>query len=440
MKKFIGYLPKILKIINDSWLLKVAVQTLFIFVSWIVEKRTKNNKIRIGYKKILDLSKNMIDSEDTMFGALSKGEGAYRALAMNSLSGFYAWGKIFVKNHPDFTLHCDKTFTENILNLYMDEVGECLSIENFDRIETTSSNFLLIKQYKFSNNRIIMIGEVVNWGVETDKYFLANFDYREFYKEILQHYKKKVFIDSIDDPNGNMWSTKKKLVFSPLRHEIFGNNSSFWFDSTEYDALKEDIQRFKTSKEQRTYMVIGPPGTGKTANILKIIEENFKEVIKVDGKLFDEAFSDLEKILVSVGTKAILIDDADRLFQDSFRTDKLLYLLESIKITETKPFLFFTGNNINYLDEALLRPGRIDKITVIKAPTEEARRSFIQEFFKDKPLENELLENLTKETKGLTQSFVKESCKQISVGISIETVVADLKTRKDLERKREKPC
>lgn len=440
MKKLITYLSKILGHINDSWFLKVVVQTLFIFVSWVIEKRTKNNKLRVGYKKFLDVSRNIIDTEDTVFGALSKADGAYRALSMNSMSGFYPWAKAFVTAHPEFSLNSDKFFTKNIINVYIDKIGDCDSVEIFDRVETTTSNILLIKQYKFSNNRILMIGETVNWNIEIDKYFIANFDYKEFYKEIIAFYDKKVFIDSVEDPSADRWSQKETLVFEPLRHEIYNNTSNdFWYESSEYDSLKDDIKKFKDTQEQRTYMVIGPPGTGKTANILKIIEENFKEVVKVDGKIFDEAFVDLEKILVSVGTKAILIDDADRLFDNAFRTDKLLYLLESIKTTETKPFMFFTGNNIDYLDEALLRPGRIDKISVIKAPTEDIRRKFIKEFFKDKSIEESTIEKLTKETNGLTQSYIKESCKQLYVGISIDTVLADLKTRKDLERKRAKP-
>lgn len=142
------------------------------------------------------------------------------------------------------------------------------------------------------------------------------------------------------------------------------------------DDLTRDIDNFLASKDKydelglpykRGYLLEGPPGTGKTS-IIRAVASHFS--INVYSFTNVASFSDeiMQQIMVSsdITTPAIIVfEDIDNAF--SGRTSKGLCtfggFINAIDGLAYKEGLitFFTSNRLESLDEALIRPGRVDK-------------------------------------------------------------------------------
>ena len=88
--------------------------------------------------------------------------------------------------------------------------------------------------------------------------------------------------------------------------------------------------------------------------------------------------------LPASGKGIIFCDDMDILFQDRNSGNPNLFdfltRLDGIEATEGVVFVF-TSNRIQELDEAFVRPGRIDLFLLFDSPDEKLRRRFVVEFF-----------------------------------------------------------
>jgi chaperone BCS1 len=137
--------------------------------------------------------------------------------------------------------------------------------------------------------------------------------------------------------------------------------------------LLTDIIEFRNDRElyetngvpyKRSYLLLGPPGTGKTSLIYAIASYFDLDIgifkVSTEKQSLEQSYKELPKNTI------MLIEDIENFFptegRDSSKFNKsdLLNVLDGV-IVKDQLLTFMTANNINDIPKVLLRSGRVDK-------------------------------------------------------------------------------
>lgn len=154
-------------------------------------------------------------------------------------------------------------------------------------------------------------------------------------------------------------------------------------------------------KPPKGVLFVGPPGTGKTMLAKGIATEANADFVSINAanigskwinesaQLMNAVFDDAER-RVAAGRKVIIfIDEIDAI---ASRRDTDMMHIEDVKTISillqrldgvmTKPgvTLLATTNREGAIDQAILRPGRIDKIIPVELPNQIGRKEIIQSY------------------------------------------------------------
>ncbi|RCI05641.1 hypothetical protein CU098_000021, partial [Rhizopus stolonifer] len=200
-------------------------------------------------------------------------------------------------------------------------------------------------------------------------------------------YNKNLASRHIYRSNGYSWMFERTLPFRDM--------DSIHLRDGQKDLLVRDMQTFKKRAEwykkrgiphRRGYLLYGPPGTGKTSTIQAIANE-LNLHIAIASCITDFNDSDLKSLIQCVPYNSIVvIEDIDHLFdskEDDSRSNYhlltmsgLLNIMDGMHSHEGS-MIFMTCNNINKIQPALLRPGRIDlKLKFDYAAKEQIRDTY----------------------------------------------------------------
>jgi transitional endoplasmic reticulum ATPase len=168
-------------------------------------------------------------------------------------------------------------------------------------------------------------------------------------------------------------------------------------------------------------LLYGPPGTGKTMIAKAVAATSEANFISIKGpELISKWVGESEKGVREVFRKArqaapcvIFFDELDAVAPrrggsegDAHVTERLLsQMLTELNGLEDLKGVVVIGatNRPDIIDEALLRPGRFDRILEVPAPDKEARKHIFQIHTKKKPLESDVnLDKLVEMTEGMT--------------------------------------
>jgi transitional endoplasmic reticulum ATPase len=168
-------------------------------------------------------------------------------------------------------------------------------------------------------------------------------------------------------------------------------------------------------------LLYGPPGTGKTMIAKAVAATSEANFISIKGpELISKWVGESEKGVREVFRKArqaapcvIFFDELDAIAPrrggsegDSHVTERVIsqMLTELDGLEDLKGVVVIGATNRpDIIDEALLRPGRFDRILEVPAPDKEARKHIFQIHTKKKPLESEVnLDKLVEMTEGMT--------------------------------------
>ncbi len=285
-----------------------------------------------------------------------------------------------------------------------------------------SDSNLLIEQLYYPNG-IDIIFVVEHYCFESqirDRFYANSVDYRKIFLDFLKDKGNHIAIkssvlhaDRIEFEQIKHWSLKNETFVSPLVTEI-----------------STDLQRYVSKNVQRSYLLVGDPGVGKTCCVYQIAKDLGDKCVKIDNRVVnDYSAESLEGLLRYSGIKTIIFDDIDRNEKD-VPIDKMLYYVESFKEFETKPVFLATANSIEDMDAALLRPGRFDRILKVTPYEEGVRKEFVQ-FLLPTCVEKDL-NQLVSITDNFSNASITEVCNQYKVGIPIEVIDADMKRRLEL--------
>ena len=198
-----------------------------------------------------------------------------------------------------------------------------------------------------------------------------------------------------------------------------------WDDVGGLDALKEELREaiewpikhkeafdYVNVETPKGILLHGPPGTGKTLiakALAKMTESNF---ISIKGpELLSKWVGESEKGVREIFRKArqaapciIFLDEIDALVprrgsggSESHATESVVsQILTEIDGLEELQNVLIVGatNRLDIVDEALLRPGRFDRIIEVSNPDSKGRQHIFRIHTKKKPLANDV--NVTK--------------------------------------------
>ncbi|QMU54142.1 MAG: CDC48 family AAA ATPase [Nitrosopumilus sp.] len=209
----------------------------------------------------------------------------------------------------------------------------------------------------------------------------------------------------------------KEVSPSALREVQVQIPNVSWDDVGGLDKLKEELKEavewpikyrdaydYVDVKSPKGILLHGPPGTGKTLiakALAKMTESNF---ISIKGpELLSKWVGESEKGVREIFRKArqaapciIFLDEVDALVpkrgsggSDSHVTENVVsQILTEIDGLEELNNVLIIGatNRLDIVDEALLRPGRFDRIIKVPNPDEKGRQNIFEIHTKNKPL------------------------------------------------------
>ncbi|WIA09054.1 hypothetical protein OEZ85_008468 [Tetradesmus obliquus] len=162
------------------------------------------------------------------------------------------------------------------------------------------------------------------------------------------------------------------------------------------DALFTDCQEFLASEQwyahhgipyRRGYLLYGPPGTGKTSLVMALAGALGLEIYVVTLSSPTMTDETLRNLLNSAGMRSILLlEDVDAAFVDRsaggggaarLTFSGLLNAIDGVAAQEGR-LLFMTTNHIERLNDALIRPGRVDVRCFLGPATRQQARDLFQ--------------------------------------------------------------
>lgn len=244
---------------------------------------------------------------------------------------------------------------------------------------------------------------------------------QSLFEEAIQHEHEKIKpvgtpILLLNSNYGICWT--EELLKAPKRLE------TVILDQAKKNFLYEDIQTFYKNRQwyqnlsipyRRGYLLHGPPGCGKTSLIEALASEFGKPICMLNLTTDNINDNNFAKILRETPPGSfIIIEDIDALYNKREETttklkitfSALLNGLDGILAFENR-ILFLTGNYIDQLDSALIRPGRCDvKMEITLATKHQIEQMFLRFF----PTETEHAKAFTEMVPEYTYSMVQLQC------------------------------
>ena len=179
-------------------------------------------------------------------------------------------------------------------------------------------------------------------------------------------------------------------------------------------------------RPSRGILLYGPPGTGKTLLAKAVAKESEANFVQIKGpELLSKWVGESEKGIRKIFERArqvapciVFFDEIDSLAGKRGRGDTgsrvtesvLNQLLAEMDGLEDLNDVLVIGatNRPDMLDQALLRPGRFDKILLVNASGEKGRQKVLEVHTKNMPLaKNVDLKKIAKETDGYTGADIE---------------------------------
>jgi len=243
------------------------------------------------------------------------------------------------------------------------------------------------------------------WGTF---YYSKDFDFRSLLSTLWDKYEGRIYV-SLDDKDRG-WQKLTSFTSFPLPYDtIYGSSVS------RLEELKNKNDQYRTDGIPRTYLLLGEPGTGKSSFAVHMAAAD-DHIIKFDAKSLESLDADnMEFLLNNLRPEFIIIDDIDKIIFGS-TISTLLYILESIKQKFPETTVIMTANEIDNMDSAMLRPGRVDEIMEFYCEKSD-RKSILKGYLKiyNLSLTKTQLNKAIECTEGMTGAYIKEFAIQLKV-------------------------
>ena len=257
----------------------------------------------------------------------------------------------------------------------------------------------------------------------------------------------------------------KEVKPSALREVLVEIPDVSWDDVGGLDSLKEELREaiewplkyeeaidYTDIQAPKGVLLYGPPGTGKTLiakAVAKMTESNF---ISVKGpELLSKWVGESEKGVREIFRKArqaapciIFFDEVDSLVpkrgtggSGSNVTENVVsQILTEIDGLEELNNVLIIGatNRLDIVDEALLRPGRFDRIIEVPKPDAKGREHILKIHTKKKPLDEKVdLKKIVEQTDGFSGADIAAVANQAAIAALKRYVDSKSKNIKEIK-------
>ena len=239
----------------------------------------------------------------------------------------------------------------------------------------------------------------------------------------------------------NPLSQNKKInKFDPVKQNITMNS---WVGSPEvFEECFEVISYLKNEEDYKALnielpkgiLLEGPPGTGKTLLAKAIASETSSNFISISGSEFVELIVGMGALKVRELFKEarqnkpciIFIDEIDAIgkkrstgFSSNDEREQtlnqILSEMDGFEDNEGLTILAAT-NRKDILDEALIRPGRFDRIIKIGLPDKTSREQILKFYLDKKPVEDSIdIKSLSEVTDGMSGAEIKNLVNEAAI-------------------------
>ncbi len=252
-------------------------------------------------------------------------------------------------------------------------------------------------------------------------------------------------LDKIKIQRNHFIEAMKQIEPSAMREVLINKPHVSWDDVgglkeakeklrelVELPLLRPDLFKKAGIKPSKGILLHGVPGTGKTLLAKAVATEANANFISIKGpELISKFVGESEKHIREIFKKArqvsptiIFFDEFDSISKtrghsltDSTErvVNQLLTELDGIEELESVIVIAAT-NRRDLIDNALLRPGRIDSIVELKVPDEKTRKEIFKVHTKEMPLDKSIkLEEFIKKTQGWTGAEIEAICRNAGI-------------------------
>ncbi|GAB3668508.1 CDC48 family AAA ATPase [Halopiger thermotolerans] len=251
-------------------------------------------------------------------------------------------------------------------------------------------------------------------------------------------------LESIDVTDRDFREALKGIEPSALREVFVETPDVTWNDVGGLDETKERLREtiewplaYADAYERvaldpaKGVLLHGPPGTGKTLLAKAVANEADSNFISIKGpELFNKYVGESEKGVREVFSKArenaptvIFFDELDSIATERGRgagdsnvgervVSQLLTELDGLEELEDVVVIAAT-NRPDLIDDALLRPGRLDRHISVDEPDDDARRDIFEVHTRDRPLADDVdLDELAERTEGYVGADIEAICRE----------------------------
>lgn len=234
-------------------------------------------------------------------------------------------------------------------------------------------------------------------------YTTKDFEFEKLFDAIWQFYTGGIFLAKTSTATNPQGSIKLNSLTA---------NDYMYIGDLSIDDFANDIISCRSENLSRSFMLVGPPGCGKSSFSINVAKKVSNRILKVDpsaARMFGSVEFDF--LIKNLRPDVIIFDDFDRaaLAHDS---EHLLFLLENIKNQNPQLVIFATVNEFYRLDKALVRPGRFDEIVWFDEPSVGARQRVVEAYLNKYSIkfDETIVKNILDKTVGMSPVYIKELC------------------------------
>ncbi len=236
--------------------------------------------------------------------------------------------------------------------------------------------------------------------------------------------------------NGRIHVTVAPGMYGRATSEFASFDEAAWPLFGEAPALlKSHVERFRRCKSNgvnRSYMLFGPPGTGKSLFAMKLAQECGRRTMKLSASSLQHAsVKDILYLFENLSPDFLLIDDVDKVDVGN-ALSTLLEVLQRLKRSSTA--VVMTANAIDGFDVGLLRPERIDTWIEFGLPDVAERRAVLASYASamQSTVPPRDLDELAQVSCGLSHDYLRELVTELRQNGSMPDTRAMISTMKRL--------
>jgi transitional endoplasmic reticulum ATPase len=204
-------------------------------------------------------------------------------------------------------------------------------------------------------------------------------------------------------------------------------------EAVEWPLTQPEVFKRMGINAPRGILLYGPPGTGKTLLAKAVASESKANFISIKGPEVmskwvgesEKAVRELFKKARQVAPTIVFLDELDSIaprrgtYAGSHVTDSVVnQLLTSIDGLESMEGVVVVGatNRPDIIDQGLLRPGRFDRLILIRTPDEKTRLEIFKIHTRNMPLTKDVnLKDLSKMTDNYSGADIEALCREAAM-------------------------